>query len=769
MAENQDGGIDYEFGPYRLMVADYLLSCNGRSISLQPKVFKLLVALVEQRGHTIEKDRLMETLWPNAFVEESSLTQLIFQLRKALGDGASKQQYIETIPKRGYRFVADVTILPRAATEVGINTRVGTHILIDQEEELESELGKTHHGANDTLPNSSNEPESAVDSAEPTQRTAEPDQTAAGFTTKTLKLMVAGAATLGLVLIIAIGANWFLDVRTGANTNHFERMNYRKLTASGKAILPAVSPDGNYAAYVLDDSGRQVIWVRQVGTISRVQITQPAEVEYRGLTFSHDGLSLYYVEAQRNQPRGVLYRVPVLGGMARSVMTEVDSPITFSPDGKRFAFLRGSQMARKQELMVANADGTNLNTLATRKKPEYYSVLGPAWSPDGSVIACGAGTLGPQHSYRQVVTVSVNDGKETPLGSQTWARIGQVAWLGGGSGVVINAWPQDSPAFTNQLWYLAYPSGDARKLSRDLSSYEGVSIAAHSDLIAVARSDRVSRIWVAPTTQIIDARQIKSSTGDNYSETFGLAWTFSGKIAYSSRASGNADIWLMDADGGNQRQLTFDTLRETWPAVSSDDRYVVFSAEGRDGAHIWRINADGSNRQRLTHGKGERHPNISPDGRWVHFTSMDLGWPAVGRVSIDGGETKLLTHDRSAVPVVSPDGKTVACLYFDESALRWMVTLIPLQGGDPKLLNDVPAPDWFLLQWTPDGRGLAYITSRDGASNIWVQPIAGGPPEKLTDFKTDRIYRFAWSRDGNHIALERGVDIADIILISDFR
>jgi Tol biopolymer transport system component len=297
-----------------------------------------------------------------------------------------------------------------------------------------------------------------------------------------------------------------------------------------------------------------------------------------------------------------------------------------------------------------------------------------------------------------------------------------------------------------------------------------VSIAAQTDLMAVTRSDRVSGIWVTPAKQTADARQIKSSTGDNYSETFGLAWTASGKIAYSSRGSGNADIWIMDANGGNQRQLTFDARREIWPAVSPDDRYIVFSREGPDGIHIWRIDANGGNRQKLTHGKGERNPNISPDGRWVVFTSMDPGWPAIGRVSIDGGETKLLTHARSVAPSVSPDGTTIACLYFDERAGRWIVALISVEGGEPiKFFNDLSTPDWSLLQWTTDGRGLAYINTKDGASNIWVQPVGGGPSEKLTNFKEDRIYRFAWSRDGEQIAFDRGLDVTDIVLVSDFR
>src|ERR1044071_1801179 len=94
----------YEFGPYRLDVAERLLRREGVIISLQPKVFDLLLALVERHGRVVEKDELMKTIWPDAVVEEANLANNISILRKTLGENG--QQSIETVPKRGYRFVA---------------------------------------------------------------------------------------------------------------------------------------------------------------------------------------------------------------------------------------------------------------------------------------------------------------------------------------------------------------------------------------------------------------------------------------------------------------------------------------------------------------------------------------------------------------------------------------------------------------------------------------------------------------------------------------
>src|SRR5512138_857247 len=98
----------YEFGPFRLNVTERLLHRGTEIVSLTPKVFDTLLVLVENCGHVVEKNELMQQLWPDSFVEESSLTQNVSLLRKALSDVGNESNYIETIPKRGYRFVAHV-------------------------------------------------------------------------------------------------------------------------------------------------------------------------------------------------------------------------------------------------------------------------------------------------------------------------------------------------------------------------------------------------------------------------------------------------------------------------------------------------------------------------------------------------------------------------------------------------------------------------------------------------------------------------------------
>ena len=111
----------YEFGPYRLSLAKRVLTRDGEIVSLTPKATEILVRLVANAGQLLEKDNLLKEVWPDTFVEEANLTQNIFTLRRALGDERAGPKYIETVSRRGYRFVADVRVCEHVVEEPGVN------------------------------------------------------------------------------------------------------------------------------------------------------------------------------------------------------------------------------------------------------------------------------------------------------------------------------------------------------------------------------------------------------------------------------------------------------------------------------------------------------------------------------------------------------------------------------------------------------------------------------------------------------------------------
>jgi Tol biopolymer transport system component len=178
------------------------------------------------------------------------------------------------------------------------------------------------------------------------------------------------------------------------------------------------------------------------------------------------------------------------------------------------------------------------------------------------------------------------------------------------------------------------------------------------------------------------------------------------------------------------------------------------------------MDIDGSNQQQLTNGLCDHFPKVTPDGKWVVYgkcVSDDV--EMIYKVSLGGGTPIPLTDRPSTLPSVSPDGKLVACIWGEQPQFA----LLPIEGGPPVKLFDIPPTHVGGIQWTPDGRALAYIDTRNGVSNIWRLPIDGGPPTQLTDFKSEQVFGFAWSHDGKQLALARGSVSSDVVLIRDLR
>jgi Tol biopolymer transport system component/DNA-binding winged helix-turn-helix (wHTH) protein len=741
----------YEFGPFRLDVDERLLMRDGRMTPLPPKVFDTLLVLVENSGRVLSKDELMQSLWPDTFVEESNLTQNISQLRRALGDGAADAQYIETIPKRGYRFVASVQSLAVNGVSAEEAIAVNGHAPAPAGEPADQSNGREQ-----TLP-----PTVEVATENPSRNRSVAVATLIAFS----------VAVVVLALVIA-------SRRAGNNGGQagaaFQQATLTKLTASGKALFPAISRDGKFVVYAAEDGDMQSLWVRQLAYNSSAQIVSPAEVIFAGGTFSHDDNLIYYIARRKGESLKKLYQVPLLGGAPREIMAGVDSPVTFSPNGQYFAFVRNYPVERETALIVVKHDGSEERKLLVRKRPEALSRMGPSWSLDGRLIACAAGVTGQGETSMWVLAVSVEDGSSKLIGSQTWTFIGQVAWLGDGSGLVFNAWERSWGVYGDQIWLLTFPKGEARPVTKDMNNYLGASIStnlAAPGAIITQRTDRVSRISImskgAGGFEAERATQIQSSFSSSFSEGFGLDWTPDERLVYGSQASGNLDVWITTTDGKLQKQLTRDARIDFMPVVTPDGRHIVFASERAGSGHIWRMDLDGGDLKQLTRGKNDTAPSMSPDGRWVVYASSTSGSPSLWKVSIDGGEPAQLSAASAGRPWVSPDGKWIACFYQDQKDGNFKVALMPFAGGEPALVEGLAQPELFIIRWSPDSRALTYIVTRQGVSNIWSKPIDGGPARQLTNFTTDRIFRFAWSRDGKFLACERGMVINDAVLISE--
>lgn len=373
----------------------------------------------------------------------------------------------------------------------------------------------------------------------------------------------------------------------------------QRLTSSGKASDAAISPDGNYVAHVKSEAGQRSLWLRQVATTSDTQIVPPSQQDYYGITFSKDGNYIYYA---LGEPTRIfwrtLYQVPTLGGASRKVIENIASPVSLSADGTRLAFTRVDPLRGETALVVANVDGTGERQVAMRKLPNNFSSAGPSWSPDGKLIALGVLNYDPGSGFAStVVEVQVESGAERPITSQKWSSVGQVAWLANGSGLAVIAGegfpsPQARLFSSFQLWHLSYPDGETRKITNDLNNYSRVSLTADSSAMVTVQSDSTSNVWVAPQGDASRAKQISSG---KYEGAQGVSWMPGGKIVFTSRESGLTDIWSMEQDGKNQKQLTAHARFNYYPWATSDGRYIIFSSTRTGAARsIWRMDTDGA-------------------------------------------------------------------------------------------------------------------------------------------------------------------------------
>ncbi len=574
--------------------------------------------------------------------------------------------------------------------------------------------------------------------------------------------------TAAILILLAASYLIYKKVTRPPIASPFNSMQISLLSAHGQIADAAISGDGKFVAYALDEGALQSLWLRKLGTTDDVRIASAAAGGYSGLTFSAAGTFLYYVRQGRDGIK-VLYRMPSFGGGERKIETEMAGPVSFSRDGSHYAFVRLDSTRWESALVVGNADGSEKRVLAIRRRPEYLGTGGLAWSPDGRAIACfeGNATFYTSRAF-QLVEFNLDGKLKRVITPHTWAWVSSVLWSSDGRTLILAA--GDKVDGELQIWLVNYQDGQVRRVTNDLSNYNKLSLSADSRKLLAVRSETLKRLWVTKPGGTSHASPVPVGVLRDLNTA---SWTPDGRIVFSASAGDYRNLWIMDADGGNLKQLTSGADDKAEVDVTPDGRYILYQSRGK----IWRVNLDGSDLRQLTHGAWDVHPSSSADSRSVVYASFEDWSPVIGgkpslwRVSIDGGEPFSVSAAAASLPRVSPDGKFIAYFYFpgvDPRFSAYRIGVVPFSGTQPARSFALEATADSSIAWEPDAKSIDYVQTTDGVGNVWRQPLSGGRPEQLTSFETDRIFEFAWSLKRKQIVLARGEMRSDIALITSF-
>jgi serine/threonine protein kinase/sugar lactone lactonase YvrE len=569
-----------------------------------------------------------------------------------------------------------------------------------------------------------------------------------------------GVATLIVVMLIAAAGYGVYALLHRNGPLPFENISITKVTETGKAALVAISPDGKYILNVVRDAGQESLWLRNLPTNSDTQVIPPAEVKYVNLRFSPDGNYLYFTRSEPgSEELKYLYRAPVLGGTPQKLVTDIDSNITFSPDGRQIAYFRfNNPEPGKERLLLLPVDGGDEKVLDSR--PINGGLQDPAWSPDGKTIACMV--LQPGNALSGLVELDVASGKQNLFFSSASDIIQRPVWMPDRSGLLAQ-----SSLDRRQIVFISYPDGKLHNVTRDTNSYSAPGLAANGRTLVSVLSQAHYNLFTMPAASLNSgpARQVTSGA-----PIPSFSWTRDGRVAMLSDS--DSGLVLLNPESGSKTPLFAQAgARGDTPSACADGRYVVFSAvfsQGNKALNIWRIDGSGGNLKQLSDGKVDQNPVCSPDGHWVLYQDSVNGGRLM-KVPIDGGKSEQISDELAAGGFdISPDSKIIAFAAFGHLG-EHIETLTLLSTDSNQILKSLPFehPRSGPIRFSRDAKAVVYPYRHAGVDDLWWQPLDGPPGKQITDFKSEHILDFHWSFDGSKVGVIRGHTDSDVVLIRD--
>jgi Tol biopolymer transport system component/DNA-binding winged helix-turn-helix (wHTH) protein len=708
--------VIYRFGDFELHEDGFCLTRNGQRISLEPKALSVLLVLVSRAGRLVDKRSILELVWNGTFVEDNTLTRTIGVLRRELGDSTKESRFIETIPTRGYRFIAPVETLPEQAAP--------------------------------TLPLITPDP-----NVLPPSRPAPP-------TRPNRRALVLATAAAVIVLTCGLVA-WHL--RSKPTPEEPPAANPVPLTTyRGSEDAPSFSPDGSQVAFEWNSEKQDKfdIYVKVVGSDSTpLRLTNDSNPS-RWPSWSPDGRTIAFERVV--SPGTVdLMLIPALGGPERKLAelhtwTDIQgSGPTWSANSK-WLVLPAIVGSRPHLIRISVETG---ESSPITDPPASLADGYPTISPDGKTL------LFNRHgSFNGGTLYSVKmDADAKPVGTPAQLTEGQrfwdARWTSDSSEIIVHAtgdrfhgairMPSDGSSFLRIPW---------------LNSEGLVDIARRGNRIAFSAVHGDTNIWrIDLTAKPLHPEPFIAST---VRDVFPQYSPDGRKLAFHSSRSGTGlQIWVSDSEGNQARQLTFMHPGLTGsPHWSPDGQTLAFDSSSTGHFQIYTMSPDGGKIIQRTHGNFDSFgATWSRDGRWLYFTTNQSGRNELWKIPVDGGTPIEVTHNEGAMAIESHDGAT---LYFSKEAGNGSIWKMPIAGGPEQQLTDT----LFRTNFAVTKTGIYFMATSgiDGTAEIRFYSFATGATTTIVPIGLPE-YGLAVSPDERYLIYDQLDDPgSDLMLVENF-
>jgi Tol biopolymer transport system component/DNA-binding winged helix-turn-helix (wHTH) protein len=659
------------FGEFQLDLQTAELLRNGHKLILQDQPFQVLTILLQRPGQLVTREELKRRLWPSdTFVDfDHGLNKAVNRLREVLGDSADQPRFIETLPRRGYRFIV------------------------------------------------------------PVQSSTDPLPLTPGATVVPEKVFLRPARARRIAFGTAIAAILAISLTAALRLRRTEVAPMKTpeiVPLTGMAGIeddPAFSPDGNQVAFVRADDreGGLGIYTAIIGGEKLLRLTTSSDdccpvwsPDGRSIAFAHSlsrGYAIYVLPALGGTPKKV-YEMPA------EYAEHVDMPATFSwsPDAKSLAIstLTSSQKRPSIALLSLEDGSTRVLTSPPPKCSDWF----PSFAPDGSLVAF-LRSSGPGF-VDDLYVVPAAGGEPKRLTFDRQFKEGRVAWTPDSKEIIFSS----AHAGLTTLWRASVSGGSLRRVEGVGTSASTPAVALKGDrLVFVNEVARVNlwRVRLADPRHVSGVPQIlldsKGEKGTPYFSADG------GRIVFESSQSGYFEIWAMNSDSSSQSQVTFLNGLSGTPRWSYDGRFVAFDYRPAEHSEIYSTDVAGRSAHLVPTipGADNTVPSWSHDNRWIYFSSNRGDEPTqVWKVLAGGGSPIQLTTKGGMGPIESQDGY----VFFTRTMHSDEILKVPNSGGDEiSVMKGTGLDCW--CNWALAPAGIYFIDGNTGGSKrLWYYEFA---------------------------------------------